>query len=256
MRKSLGEKRKEISDEQIAEITRLYAEFAEGERTKILPNESFGFMRITVERPFRKLGPLNTLREVLLRAPEWEQFTSPESDGSGARHELIERLLGEVETLWLSGEKVRSQLVNAISETNAQAPLLRAIIRELDKATERGEIRDEVVIVKKGRNKGDPDLRDNENVPLPTVAVAWQSDLVERLESSTYRAAIDEYVSAEVSPYVPDAWVDNEKTKIGYEIPLTRYFYKYVPPRPLAEIDAEIKALEAEIQVLLGEVTE
>ena len=58
------------------------------------------------------------------------------------------------------------------------------------------------------------------------------------------------------SPYVPDAWVDHAKTKIGYEIPLTRHFYKYVPPRPLAEIDAEIKQLEAEIQELLREVTE
>ena len=55
---------------------------------------------------------------------------------------------------------------------------------------------------------------------------------------------------------MPDAWVDHDKTKIGYEIPLTRHFYKYVPPRPLEEIDAEIKALEAEIQALLREVTE
>ncbi len=63
-------------------------------------------------------------------------------------------------------------------------------------------------------------------------------------------------MATEVLPYVPDAWVDYEKTKIGYEIPLTRHFYKYVLPRPLAEIDAEIKALEAEIHELLREVTE
>jgi type I restriction enzyme M protein len=61
---------------------------------------------------------------------------------------------------------------------------------------------------------------------------------------------------AEVLPYVPDAWIDHTKTKIGYEIPLTRHFYKYVPPRPLAEIDAEIRQLESEIQTLLDEVTE
>ena len=61
-------------------------------------------------------------------------------------------------------------------------------------------------------------------------------------------------MAAEVLPYVPDAWVDHGKTKIGYEIPLSRYFYRYVPPRPLAEIDAEIKELEAAIQQLLGEV--
>ena len=57
-------------------------------------------------------------------------------------------------------------------------------------------------------------------------------------------------------PYVPDAWVDYDKTKIGYEIPLTRHFYVYEPPRPLEEIDAEIKELEREIQDLLAEVTE
>jgi type I restriction enzyme M protein len=62
-------------------------------------------------------------------------------------------------------------------------------------------------------------------------------------------------MDAEVLPHVEDAWVDHSKTKIGYEIPLTRHFYKYVPPRPLAEIDAEIKALEVEIQELLSVVT-
>ena len=68
------------------------------------------------------------------------------------------------------------------------------------------------------------------------------------------RAAIDDYVTAEVRPYVPDAWVDYDKTKVGYEVPLTRHFYRYVPPRPLAEIDAELRLLEAEVQVLLAEV--
>jgi type I restriction enzyme M protein len=69
-----------------------------------------------------------------------------------------------------------------------------------------------------------------------------------------YRAAVDHYMRDEVLPYVPDAWVNHEKTKVSYEIPLTRHFYKYVPPRPLAEIDAEIQDLEAEIQRLLAEV--
>jgi len=74
--------------------------------------------------------------------------------------------------------------------------------------------------------------------------------------SAAYRQALEDYVEREVRPWVPDAWVDHARTKIGYEIPLTRHFYTYVPPRPLAEIDAEIKALEAEIQALLREVTE
>ncbi|HAM23317.1 MAG TPA: restriction endonuclease subunit M, partial [Actinobacteria bacterium] len=109
---------------------------------------------------------------------------------------------------------------------------------------------------KKGNVLPDPDLRDNENVPLPAVPVTYESDVDARLETIEYRSAIDDYMTAEVLPYVPDAWVDHDKTKIGYEIPLTRHFYTYTPPRPLDEIDAEIKQLEAEIQDLLAEVTE
>ncbi|MFC9290370.1 SAM-dependent DNA methyltransferase, partial [Streptomyces sp. NPDC057052] len=67
---------------------------------------------------------------------------------------------------------------------------------------------------------------------------------------------VEEHLAREVHPHVPDAWIDHSKTKVGYEIPFTRHFYVYEPPRPLAEIDAELKALEAEIQALLSEVTE
>jgi len=81
----------------------------------------------------------------------------------------------------------------------------------------------------------DPDLRDYENVPLDED--------------------IEAYFAREVIPHVPDAWIDHTKTKVGYEIPFTRHFYVYTPPRPLAEIDAELRELEAQIQKLLGEVT-
>ena len=91
--------------------------------------------------------------------------------------------------------------------------------------------------------------------PAARRAVTFEPDPTERLASAPYRRAVDEYVEAEVLPYVPDAWVDHAKTKIGYEIPLTRHFYRYVPPRPLEEIDAEIRQLEEEIQELLSEVT-
>jgi type I restriction enzyme M protein len=84
--------------------------------------------------------------------------------------------------------------------------------------------------------------------------VSFVDDPSERFKSLEYRSAVDDYVREEVVPYVPDAWVDHERTKVGYEIPLTRHFYRYVPPRPLVEIDAEIKALEDEIQRLLAEV--
>ena len=83
----------------------------------------------------------------------------------------------------------------------------------------------------------DTQLRDSEQIP-------WLEE-----------GGIEAFFKSQVLPYVPDAWVDHAKTKIGYEIPLTRHFYRYVPPRPLEEIDAEIRALEEEIQELLGEVT-
>jgi len=106
-----------------------------------------------------------------------------------------------------------------------------------------------------GASEPDPELRDQENVPLPPRPVTFEPDPSERLASEPYRRAVEQYVEADVLPYAPDSWVDHGKTKIGYEIPLTRHFYKYVPPRPLEEIDAEIRALEAEIQELVGEVT-
>ena len=72
----------------------------------------------------------------------------------------------------------------------------------------------------------------------------------------TYEGGIEGYFKAEVLPHAPDAWIDEKKTKVGYEIPFTRHFYKYVPPRPLAEIDADLEAQVAKILILLKEVEE
>ena len=88
------------------------------------------------------------------------------------------------------------------------------------------------------------------------MSVAHEPDPTARLQTIEYRSAIDDYLEAEVHPYVPEAWLDPDKTKIGYEIPLTRHFFTYVPPRPLQEIDAEINKLESEIQSLLLEIAE
>jgi type I restriction enzyme M protein len=174
MPKSLGDKRKRLGDHHIAEIVHLYGDLTEGDRVKLLPNESFGFQRVTVERPLV------------------DDNGTPVTDS-------------------------------------------------------------------KGRPKPDPSLRVQENVPLPEGTPEWDETdegAAKRLANAEHRKVVEDYIEAEVHPWVPDAWVDHTKTKIGYEIPLTRHFYKYVPPRPLAEIDAELKALEAEVQRLLAEVTE
>jgi type I restriction enzyme M protein len=240
MRKSLGDKRKELSPDQIDEITRLYGEFTENERVKVFPNESFGYQRITVERPLRlRWSVSKETLELISQEKAWNKLSGPQ------RTSLAMKLHALVGT------------------DSPDKPALSRNLGLVPKAIEKAlwdllAVRDEnasVVTNKKGEPEPDSDLRDNENVPLPSEPVVWAVDPTDRLASLTYRSAVDAYMELEVLPYVPDAWVDHDKTKIGYEVPLTRHFYKYVPPRPLAEIDTEIKALEAEIQELLRDVT-
>ena len=240
MRKSLGEKRKEISPEQIAEVTRRYGEFADGERCKIFPNEAFGFMRITVERPLRlRWEVAEDAVERLAEDKAWAKLSEAE------QADLVERLTGLVGTS-TTDRKVLAAKLGEVPKAIDKALWNALAVQDPDAP---------VIPKRKGEPEPDADLRDNENVPLPDMAVRWAEDPTERLASVEYRAVVEEYMKTEVLPHVSDAWVDHDKTKVGYEIPLTRHFYRYVPPRPLAEIDAEIKALETEIQNLLGEVT-
>ncbi len=240
MRKSLGDKRKELSPAQIEEITRLYGDFTEGERVKVFPNEAFGFQRITVERPLRlRYAITDAVLPALETSAGWTKATDSE------RSTLAGRL---------------TELLGMSSTNRAEvAKRLGAIPKAIEKALwEAISVRDPaapVVTDRKGHPEPDAELRDNENVPLPGPVERFDEDPTARLATSPYREAVDAYMAAEVLPYVPDAWVDHGRTRIGYEIPLTRQFYKYVPPRPLEEIDAEIRALEEEIQRLLREVT-
>ena len=162
MRKSLGDKRKQLAPDAIAQIAQLYGgacdEFVADPRVKVLDRETFGFQRITVERPL------------------------------------------------------------------------------LDEAGQ--------PVLKKGRPQPDAKLRDAENVPLP----AGFLDLAESERSKVLREAAEDHLSNEIHPYVPDAWIDHAKTKLGFEITFTRQFYVYTPPRPVEEIAAEIKELEGQIQ--------
>jgi type I restriction enzyme M protein len=245
MRKSLGEKRKEISDGQIEEITRLYGDFTEGEKVKIFPNEAFGFLRITVERPLRLRWEVTDETAVAVMAVKAVQRL-PEDDQT-ALCEGVEKYRG---TVFATERELRKALGPVLNGLGLPGPVQKAVLAAL-------AVRDEeapVITDRKGNPEPDPELRDNENVPLPTVPLSFVDDPAERLATLVYRTAVDDYMRDEVLPYVSDAWVDRSRTKIGYEIPLTRHFYKYVPPRPLEEIDTEIKELEVEIQRLLAEV--
>ena len=245
MRKSLGNKRNELSDAQIEEITRLYGCFEAGENVKIFPNEAFGFLRITVERPLKLRWELTDESIAAVMA------TKPVQATHAAMSEAVADLLGQH-----SGEvfTTEREMLKAFRNLwpGLGGPIQRAVKSALAVRAEEAP----VITDRKGNPEPDPELRDNENVPLPAVPLSFLEDPAERFTTLEYRTAVDDYMRDEVLPYVPDAWVDHGKAKVGYEIPLTRHFYKYVPPRPLAEIDAEIKALENEIQRLLVEVAE
>jgi type I restriction enzyme M protein len=251
MRKSLGQKRKEISQAQIDEIVRMYGDFdhqvGDESRVKIFPNESFGFMRITVERPLRLRWEVTDEGVAVLKADRRFAKLDDEvqasilgdlghsvgsSESDGALRELARTAMRRAQ---VSGKPLENAIVDAFAVRDPDAP---------------------EVVDRSGDPEPDPELRDNENVPLPELRVRFEPDPSHRLQTLPYVEAVDRYVADEVLPYVPDAWVDHSKTKVGYEIPFTRHFYVYVPPRPLEEIDAEIKALEQEIRALLAEVTE
>lgn len=258
MRKSLGEKRKEIGQADIDEIVRTYGEFTETVADpadeskqvgcKIFPNEAFGFLRITVERPLRLRWEITAEGIEALKADK--KFAKLDESQRAA-------LLGDLESAigvyYKFDDDFRAETMASMAQAGVKGkPIENAIVDAF-------AIRDpdaEIVTEKDGYAEPDSELRDNENVPLPTGAVRFEPDPTQRLATDTHVQAVEDYVEAEVHPYVPDAWVDHDKTKIGYEIPLTRHFYVYTPPRPLADIDAEIRQLESEIRELLAEVTE
>jgi len=248
MRKSLGQKRHEIGDDQRDEITRLYGEFKENEHVRIFDSTDFGYRRITVERPLMLNFAANKERvEQVEQTPAFVKLATSKKrkDTKAAQAEIAERLklqksiLSALHGLASKGV-VKSR--DAFAETLRQAfkeaglkvpgPLFKAILMAL---AERDETAD-VCRDSKGNPEPDTELRDYENVPL--------------------KEDVDEYMKREVLPHVPDAWLDESRTKVGYEINFNRYFYKYTPPRLLQEIETDLKQIEKEIAEMLAEVTE
>lgn len=244
MRKSLGNKRNELSKDHIGEIARIFGDFQPGEASKIFDNEDFGFRRITVERPLRLDFQVSAERlERLKEERAFQNLASSKKKGAAGLREveegralqtaLLEALGGfDSERVYKSRSAFEKDLSRTLkaAELKLPAALLKAVLSALSERDEEAEIcRD-----KDGNPEPDPELRDNENVPL--------------------KEDIHAYFNREVKPHVPDAWIDESKTKVGYEIPFTRHFYEYKPLRPLEVIAREIRDLEAEIQGMLGEV--
>lgn len=250
MRKSFGEKRKEIPPEGIDEIVRLYGKLVENDKVKILSNEQLGFLRITVEHPLRLRWEVS--EETLERFDTDSKLAKLFE--SAARETLRKSLVAS----WgsesftdraIALKRIRGCMVAAGTVEKRAEKLLLDVLSVRDPSAS-------PVTGSGGRPEPDPQLRDYENVPLPPIRTSFTPDVADRLSSSDYRTAVADYMISEILPYSPDSWVDHSKTKVGYEIPLTRHFYKYSPPRPLAEIAAEIKQLESEIQELIDEVVE
>ena len=277
MPKSLGNKRNKLGDpadrpsepDQIGDITRIFGNFEDGETrafteehpitkqavgrlrvvSKVFDNADFGFQKITVERPLRlnfRATPERIARvesesgfaKLATSNKKNEKARLEEIEAGKCRQEAIRKLLVEFATahgatIYKDGKAFLTDLreIDRAAGVRLSAPEIKAVLSALGERDETAEIcRD-----RDGNPEPDAELRDTESVPL--------------------KESITEYVQREVLPHVPDAWIDESKTKVGYEIPLNRHFYRYEPPRPLEEIEADIKALESEILALLKEVT-
>jgi len=244
MRKSLGNKRNEITEEQIKEITRIYGEFKENEYSRIFDNEDFGYRKITVERPLRLNFMASEERiEKLKKEPGFVRLAESRKKGAAALQEIeagraLQKRIIEIlrsmdqNKLYKNRDEFIKALKKAFKESGVSLDnnLLKVLLSGLSERDETAGIcRDS-----RGNPEPDPELRDTENVPLKEDIYA--------------------YFEREVKPHVPDAWIDESRTKTGYEIPFTRYFYKYQPLRPSEEIVKEIIELEKQIQEKLKKV--
>jgi type I restriction enzyme M protein len=278
MRKSLGDKRREIPLERAQDIVQLLADFKDGETRKvakdgkeeevvvsrIFPTTHFGFRKITVERPLR----LNFLAsaERVARLGEEKGFNSlAESKKKGAAgakeqaqgralQEAIRKLLRALpSTLVKDRDEFERLLDAAAKKAGVKLPALarKAILAALAERDESAAIcRD-----KDGNPEPDPELRDTESVPLAAGD--------DPADAEGVPASVRDFFEREVKPHVEDAWIDTSKRDprdgraglIGYEINFNRYFYRYTPPRPLEEIEGEIRGIEQDILRMLAEVT-
>jgi type I restriction enzyme M protein len=238
MPRSLGEKRHRLTDApagDIDRITELFVAFEENDYSLILENDAFGYHRIVIERPLR-------LRYEL----EDNAVTALEGDKTFLKLEPEER------------EKIKAALTSAAAdgqvatETDARAftTAVKQLISSVDDFDPKqvDAVTKLVIAASTVRDPDGPVITDTNGKPLPDPTLR-------DYEQVPFGEDIDEYFEREVKPYRHDAWVDHTKTRVGYEIPLTRYFHRFEEPRPLGEIDAEIKSLEAEILELLRGVT-
>jgi len=237
MRKSLGSKRKELTEESIETIVKTYGQFVENDFSKIFDYKEFGYRRITVERPLKlAIYPKDEVRIEALKADKpWAKLSID------VQQAVITALASFTEEKILSRDQFISLFTTKLNTSALKSKLstsqLKLIIKHLSEHDDEAE-----TCKTKGKVEANPDLRDNENVPLTET--------------------VETYFKREVLPHVPDAWIDTKKTDekdgevgiVGYEIPFNRHFYVYEPPRALEAIDKDLDAVSTEIMQLLNEV--
>lgn len=241
LRKGLGSKRNELSPKNIEAIVGLYAGFEDSEHSKIFRNEDFLYRTITVERPLKLNWQATPERiDTVFETKPVQKLN--EADASALRAALeslnsaVEPTNSSVELVetkkWTNRLAFQKALKDAAKAEGLTlpAPLLKTITLTLGEQDDSADGCNDP----KGNPEPDASLRDTENVP-------WDE-------------GVDAYVAREVLPYAPDAWIDHAKTKEGAEIPFTRHFYQYVPPRPLDEIDHDLEAVMDQLRAMLVEV--
>ena len=224
LRKNIGSKRLEFSERNIEDIVKLYEAFEETEFSKIFNSEDFGYTTITVERPLRQTWQITEEKVITLTEIATLKKLDPEERLK--IRETLESHTGDekLQDKDAFSKHLKKLLAEVEELTTAQ---LTGLVKHFAQRDDEAQ----VVTDKKGKPAPDPELRDTENVPLTQN--------------------IPEYIEKEIAPHLEEFWVDRSKDKIGYEIPFTRHFYKYTPPRPLAEIDNELNLLLREISHLL-----
>ena len=282
MKKSLNNKRNEITEAQIHHLTRVYGSFRDGETStvqvdgkaedrvisRIFENREFGFLKVTVERPLRM--NFAATPERIAKLDHQTAFANLATSKKRKDAAAVEREIAEgreqqaairamLATLANNGtmmdrEEFEATMVYSakLAGLRIRGPIKKAITTALGERDPNAEIcRDS-----KDQPEPDSELRDTENIPLPPGTVLplpmdFGPDKPNDRLIATFKNHIDAYMAREVLPHVPDAWVDYSKTKVGYEIPINRHFYLYKPPRPLDDIEADITQLEREIAELL-----
>ena len=231
MRKNLGNKSREVTESDRAAIVKLYDDFSDQKHSKIFRNGDFGYWTITVERPLKLNFACSEERiELALAKP----LAKVDPDA-------LRKALAPIDGwVWKNRDEFLKELRPALKTggVTLAPPALKALWLGL---SERDETADACTDAK-GNLEPDTSLRDTENVPFGDAG------------KSARDTTIQDYFDLEVLPHVPDAWIDHAKTRVGYEIPLTRHFYEYVPPRPLEEIDRDLNVLAGEIMTLLQEI--